>query len=606
MHKKSNSNYSSNDIPLTKKSSNGSIDINYLQKLEKINKRNSYNSNTNSYDSSTSNKEKEKDRINAEILKKNIQVSKFEMESRNSNSSSSSKSSNLDLGKILDNITNNYGYGWETIRAFIACFLIDYCLSLIIFHSSSYIKILEKNFSYLDLKKNKLAFFSSLIGFSTYGLGSFTLIFISRYFPQSRKLVIFISFILILISCLINSILFNFYTYFVFFIFGCFFSGLTNPINQNILCEFLPVKLRGFFFCLSNLGKPLAKLTHYLLIKIIYDENKINSMNLLQGICTGIFFIFGTAAFILLRNSPRNLIISNDEETSFEILNKMLPKIKSLKSYEKNIIIKESSKGLNDKSIGYISELFGSLFLNSTLIFSGIIFLIKFFENGFSSILISFIKDLILLRKTLSVNSNTAVTVISNENEVIEKIQFVLMILGLFGPFLSGIFIEIKYLGRKFTLLSSIFLLLFSYILLHINPTNSEIWLGFSLILSDISFYCILTLITETYSTIIRDIALGYIYTIISFSAISGFLIFIVLYDLSKMGPFYFQIASSILSIFLISFITYETCNKDLDCESFININNKKRKSEEENDIENLNLKDNPNFNDNYIDNVKY
>jgi hypothetical protein len=601
-----NSVKSSNEIPLNR-NSEASIDIDYIEKLNKLNHRNSYEF---SYDSNNEQYQNQ-DNLNTEKLKKkeNILVSKFEIESSKSKSKSSScsysssKSSNLLLDKKIDNITNEYGYNWITIRALIACILIDYYLSLIIFHNTSYIKILEKIFFDFEiLKKINLGILLSLIGFFIYGLGSFSLMFIAKFFPQSRRLIIFFSLIMIFFSCLLNSIYFNFYTYLIFLILGYFFSGLAYPINSNILCESLPLKSRGFIFCLSHIGKPIAKFTHYFLIKIIYNEKEVNSINIIMGICTGVLFISGSLGIILLRNSPRNLIITNDSEASFEILNKMLRENKALKNHDKNIIIKEMNKGINDKSIRNISELFGKIFINPTLIFTAIIFLIKFFENGFYSILIYYIKDSII-NKSPSAN-------IENENIIFEDMKFIIIILSVFGIIFSGILIEIIHIGRKFTLLSSIFLLLLSYFLLQINPTNIKIWIGFTSILTDISYYCLITLITETYSTVIRDIAMGFIHLIIAISSGFGILAFIGLYNLSKIGPFYFQIASSIINIFLISLVSYETCNKNLDDFTNYNYNNTDTDNEliVENDIENekLNLKSNQNLNDSYIDNIKY
>ena len=380
-------------------------------------------------------------------------------------------------------------------------------------------------------------------------VGSVVVMFLNKYF--SRRLMIFISLANMIGFSLLTIIYLNFLTFFIFIFFGNFFSGIVDPLNQDILCELLPTKFRGFFMSFQNISSPLAQVTSFSILKnMIMDNNNTSSLYKIQIITTIILFIFSLISIIIYEDSSKYLILKGDIEPAMVYLKKLLPdNDNNIDDRRKEIIIIELNKGINEEIDSSFSDLFNKLFLKTTLAFLFIVILVRVIDDGLSAILTLYISKIIK----------------SKENEKVGNIGQNINLLGVLGPIVSGFLIEIPCLGRKISLLGTIILAIIFYICLYFHLTGFVVWLGLITIFSNSSTATVNTYLIETYPTKIRDTAVSFFSSINSLGMAIGGAVFMYLINLNFNGPFYFQIVSTIIQISLIPLLKYETYNKPLD-----------------------------------------
>jgi len=457
--------------------------------------------------------------------------------------------------KLLDKIISEYGYRFQIIKIIIISIFLNFITSFVIYHVSSYLLVIEKELkTETTMSQENLGIMLSCICYSFRAFGCFTFIFIVKSF--SRRTLIFFSLSIIFSLNVLITIKLNLWTYLAFLIFGCFCAGIIDPITLDVLCESLPIRLRGFFMCLYSLGAPLSQTSQFIFLKIIYDESKNNfQMVLLTG--TLLILLLIILIIIFFEDSPRNLIVTEDLSRAYSQLEKMQNPPRSLTDSEKNTLYTQIHYGLNNLVIKDFSSIFSPLFLRTTLIFIGIIICFKSVDDGISAVLTLY------LQKILGTSDQKLIGLDGTKIYLISSL----------APLLSGVLIEIKFLGRKFTLMITAVLLLISYFLFHVNLSNYILWLGLLNVFTNSSSCIVFTLITETYPTKLRDISEGFFSCIGAIGSLIGNMAFMSIFKLGMNAPFYLQIGNSIISLVLVYFIKYETCQKELDV--YFNNNNK-------------------------------
>ena len=461
--------------------------------------------------------------------------------------------------KLIDKIISEYGYKIQIIKIIIISFFLNFISNYILFHVSSNLLVLEKSFSSdLNMSTENTGIFLSSISYISKAIGCISFIFLTKSF--SRQTFITISLIIIFALNVLVSVSFNLWTYLAFIILGCFCSGIIDPINSDVLCETLPIRLRGFFMCVFSLGSPFSQTLHFIFLNKIYVESKGNFQ---EALFAGSFLILLLGLFIILffEDSPRNLILREDLIKAHSQLEKFLNPTRSLTDSEKNILYTQMHYGLNNRLSKCISSIFSPLFLRTTLLFIGIVVCIKSIDDGMSAVLTLYIQKILG----------------SNDDNLIGLEGIKINAFGMLGPIISGVLIEVKYLGRKLTLMISAILLLLCYVLFQVNIANYILWLGLLTVFCNSSTSNLVTLITETYPTILRDISEGFFNCVSALGSLIGNLVFLSLFKLNNNAPFYFQIGNGFVSLILVFFIKYDTCQKQLDV--FTNNND----SEEEN-----------------------
>jgi len=135
------------------------------------------------------------------------------------------------------------------ILLIIACFFGNYLNSFSLYHVSSNILMIKQLFSsYNDNIESIL----TTISFSLKILGCLSLSFFTRYFLRSQLLVY--SVVVTSLSTLLLACHFHLSTFLIFTIVSCFFAGFLECIALSNLCETLPIKFRGYFLFLIQIG----------------------------------------------------------------------------------------------------------------------------------------------------------------------------------------------------------------------------------------------------------------------------------------------------------------------------------------------------------------
>lgn len=481
---------------------------------------------------------------NSELLNtENLSFKHIEEELQNKNKQNKKK----DALKLIDKIISEYGYGFQIVKIIITSVFLSVITNFIIFHVSSNLLVLQKTFaSEIKMSPENIGIMLSCISYALRAFGCFSLIYLIKCF--SRQALVISSLLIILSLSVLVTLSFNFWTYLAFVIFSCFSAGIIDPINSDVLCESLPIRLRGFFMCFFCLGSPLSQTIHFIFLHKIYAESKSNfQIVLLAG--AFIILLFSIVIILLFEDSPRNLILREDLYKAHSQLEKLLKPPRALSDSEKNTLYIQMHYGLNNRLSKNFSSIFSPLFLRTTLLFIGIVICFKSADDGLSAVLTLYIRKIL---------GTTDDNLIGLEGIKINAI-------GSLGPLVSGVLVEIKYLGRKITLMISAVLLLLCFVLFQVNLSNYVIWLGLLNVFCNASTSNVVTFITETYPTIFRDVSEGFFNCLGAAGSLIGNLAYMGLFTLGAEAPFYFQIGNSIISIVLVYFIKYETCRKELD-----------------------------------------
>jgi sugar phosphate permease len=453
-------------------------------------------------------------------------------------------SNNIDIN--LDNIINNYGYGYRTILIIINSILLFIASSYIIYHLSVFNFILS---SQSKISKNTLGVLGTL-AYTMKILGCFFSGFLLKI--MKRKTLILIS----ITSTLFMNILINInlspVTYTIFILVGSYFSGNIDPINIDILCESLPIRLRGFFICLSYTGFALSSFMQFFFIWCLTkkDSNETN-MNLVILINSIIIILIGIFTYFIFDDSVRNLIIKKENEEAFKSLEKYYDKEKTyLKKEEKDFIIKQVLKSNEIIQEEGLNEIFKGNYLQITIIFIIMNILSNSYVDGNS-----FISNDITIENIPKANESS-----------ISKYGMVNYFFQLFAYVLAGTLAELPLIGRKYGLLiCGIFTGLFSFIYL-VNRENFIIWIGFGQLFGNAYVALSISFASETYPTKVRDIGQGFINSMANLGSLIGQISYNEIYTIHKSKTtMIIGIISSLLMAFVMCFVRGETKNKPLD-----------------------------------------
>lgn len=159
------------------------------------------------------------------------------------------------------------------------------------------------------------------------GIGSATVNLLLKIL--TRRQVIILSIIGMIISNLIISLVHNVIVFAIFRFIGSIFLGFNNVLILNILAEYLPVKFRGFVLNIVCVTASLGIIYFLLFCKIYDPQLSYNPLdkNSQQDFNSAIFSIFYIEiinlflVYFFLKDSPRNLLMNDKIDEAKEILN---------------------------------------------------------------------------------------------------------------------------------------------------------------------------------------------------------------------------------------------------------------------------------------------
>ena len=442
---------------------------------------------------------------------------------------------------LLDKILEEYGYKQEIIIVIICSILLYFLSSYYIYHVSCYFLIIKNEF---EISENYITVITCF-GFFFKSLGCFLVGFSTHLL--TRKQIILINLCILFCLNLFMTFKFALWNYIIFVLVGCFVSGNLDPINIDVLCEFLPIKFRGFFLCFTYTGFALSQLVQYFLINFYTVGNKTDIKQVLflnnRLLSFILFFVF-----IFFKNSPRNYLIKQQYTDAFKILNKLtdIP----LTEEEKQQIIKETDLGSDSIHEESIKEIFSENYLKTTLIFIILNFSYNSMTDGLSITLNLILEEYIPE---------------SNES----KISFegmLIYLFGLFTYFFCGILTEIDIIKRKFGLFICSSILISNSFLIHIFPSNYLMWLTLIILATNSTTSLSISFVSESYPSKIRDMSQGFMNSVANFGSLVGQLIFMALYNKGRtISVLNYTIFNSVICMFLIFLITKDMHKKPLD-----------------------------------------
>jgi len=466
--------------------------------------------------------------------------------------------------KLIDKIINEYGYKWHTLKIVLYTILLLLLCSYFIYNQNNFYWIVKLN---LKVSSNFLIFLFTL-SFCMKCIGAIFSGFMTNNDKIKRKNLIIICLFVMFSLNIMMGVHFSFPTYLIFLIFGCFCAGNIEILAYNILCEGLPINLRGSFLCICSIGYVLSDTIINYIIKYVYENNIVN-IRLIFLISIGVMiFIFFLFIILPLNDSARNLLYKGEYEKAFEILNKL--RTNELHEEEKLILINQSKlsekvkiplkeneinntvneKIEKDNSQNSIKDIFKEPYLKSTIIFIFIRFIQSFILRGNISIIVIYIKKIL---------DNNSI------NEINSSLLFINNI-ALFSFPLSAILIDLKFIGRKLSLaiveiiaIIILFIFFFKYQLYYLIGLYKIFLLAKTFILS--------ALYTESYPTRMRDLTMGFLNIVDIIAGLIGMLSYMLLIKYNFLIPFYISFTLQLISLILFYLIPVETKNRPLDME---------------------------------------
>lgn len=409
----------------------------------------------------------------------------------------------------------------------------------------------------------------SAILFLGVGIGSALVSVLSSILGRSQ--ILYYSLIIISFFQLVTIFIHDYWIFvFLRFIIGISL-GTILPITLNSLLEVLPIRNRSIVMTLvwSGVGAGVGLL--YLSIFILMPNYELSGV---KYVFTLMFFYSLFLVVLVAYNyndSPRNLIIyrlnlrksegvliKNTEKAvkssytyklAYDIYNEIIER--KLTNIEKIIIAEElviSSKFLSHESSGL-----GFLFNSRNWLTSTCLTLIWLFicVALYGPVFIS-----ALAFKTFN---------ITDDNNTILKLQLVSSIALFFSIILGGFLSEVKFLGRRITMLLSWTLSFLASIFIWISPSTLP-YISVVLALAfGIGNNVSVTYSSECYYTKERDFAIGFFFMVGRIGGIISQFLFLWAFKAQALIPFYILSAMYGIMSVLTLLLPYETYGKSLD-----------------------------------------
>jgi MFS family permease len=449
--------------------------------------------------------------------------------------------------RVMDRIINNYGYGPITWKNFFIVFMM---ISLEGFHVTFFGNVIIPLKNYYQMSEEVMQVISSIF-FLALACGSFLTGHLSEKFKR-RNIILICQFNIALSHVLMafntNTVLFAILRLSIGF--NC---GIIGPLSINMLAEYLPINCRSVMLTGCWIGIAPGQLVILVIMMYVMPNMEVAQFSktiLISSVWSiSVFFI----CLLLMKDSPRNLIVNDQYEEAYETLAKF--KGDELTQEEKQELVKEVKYGGANKNLNVtMKDLFNEgLFLTTVL--SIFIWVINSILN-YGPLLIS-----TLTMKELGQEED----LITNREIIMQQIIIVLLMTP--ANLIGGLVSEIEIFGRKNTIIISFFFaIIFNFLMIY-NSSNYHYHFGIYMLFIDLSYDVNTTYCCEIYPTKVRDLALGYLFF---WNRVGGFIsqiLFIYFYKIGLWVPYWATIALTAVNIMLVFYLPIETHSRPLDQE---------------------------------------
>jgi sugar phosphate permease len=445
--------------------------------------------------------------------------------------------------KIIDKIFNKYGYGWVVWKNFILAFLV---LTLEGFHMTFYGNMIIPLKNYFHVQEKELQLISSFF-FIFVGIGSFCTGYLTERYQRSR--VMHISLFIIAGCHFMMSFTKNILIFTTLSMLIGSFMGVVVPISFNLMTEYLPIKNRSSVLTSVWLGYGIGQLYILLIMLFIMPDYQTKELPLTLLLSSTLSIFTLLISLFWLKDSPRNLILNDNYEEAFHILEQLHGD--RFTENEKQTIIHQTRGNHLDQEDVSLSEMFSKeLRLTSVLLtMIWVIYAVVFY----GPYLISSLTMHELGQGEAGTN-----------REIILK-QMIIGLVSLPSNAIGGFFSEIPSLGRNKTTNICMLISIIFNILIFVDPRNYEIHFGLFMALNAISFNVNNTYSCEVYPTRIRDIAIGFLFFISKIGGGMSQFIYIWLHNVYLWTPYHVTTFLCLLSVLLIYLLPIETYGRPLD-----------------------------------------
>jgi len=359
-----------------------------------------------------------------------------------------------------------------------------------------------------------------------------------------RVVVINLSLLILTVTNISMAIFDNLTYFYITRIITGYFSGTIETVITNVLCEHLPIRLRGFVLTSVWTGWSLAQIIPNIIMLYFmpnFEPSGINKSILFSSYIPLITLIF---CLLFFRDSPRNYILKGEYDKAFDLLNK----------YDNNIdnntreqLIKEITEGVNRDTQASVYELFSKKFYILTFCIFSLSFMSNMLNDGFALIV------------------NLTLDEVNHSKNVL-KDSIIVILFSMPSCLLAGMFSEIRGIGRRWCNFIGYILLMTSILLAILIPKHISLFLGLYNIFINFGNIIIITYASEIYPTKIRDIASGLSSTFSNLGSCSSQIIFITFHYLSPFAPYYFIVGICVVCTIVSYMLPYETYQRPLDC----------------------------------------
>ena len=500
-------------------------------------------------------KEKDKNSQNQEKI-----MPKIEIPQRNSNYNYDDVDDLIDLSNEIEMITdelketyyddllNKQDMSLLQIRALIGSCLLYFIEGLHVSLTGLIFIPIVHNYNLSLIKGGLIS--SSLMLFMS--LGSFLSGFLTARYIR-KKIIIFS-----LLTVSIGSILSVINSWIILLFCRCIIGlslGIVIPINTNNLSEVLPLKLRSFWLIFVSSFFSLGAILSCQLIKLNLGNLRIlfSTISIPSSVVLIIFNFF-------YNENPRYLVLIGKNEQAFTIIEKyLLLDHHKLNSYEKTQIAKSIDRGVNKEvkitgKFKFIFRRYGNITLILCLIW---ILYSMIINGGIFSLFVSFANNVVVMPTSMDLN--------------MVRINGLFIIIQLFYTFfavstiISGLFTEIKWCGRKYTIFFGFLLSTIASFHVLLFRAKSRAFYFLVTCLINISFNAINSYTIEIYPTRVRDFAVGYLLFV---SKIIGFLsniLAIVMNTRNRKWMLYVNSMIGVLGLIFTLMLPFDTYQRKLD-----------------------------------------
>jgi MFS family permease len=442
--------------------------------------------------------------------------------------------------KIMDKVINKYGYGLSTWKTFSLIFFI---LALEGFHLTFVGNMIISIKAFFEIEESDVQLVSSFC-FLSVGFGSIITGYITERFKRMH--IIYIAEFVMAVGHVLLGVVSNMIIFSIIRVIIGFCIGVAVPLALNLFAESLPIRNRSMMLTGVWFGFGFGQLFNLILMYFIMPNNEPEQFHKTLLISSSLSIVSFLLVILFLKDSPRNLLLTEQTDKAFEILDHLNGE--KLNENERAHIIAESKGGLNEELKVSLKETFNKDMRRTTIL---LIFI--------------WVLNSLITYGPMLITSLTLKALNQGSDDPVITQQILIGVIYLPSNVIGGLISEIPYLGRNKTTILCLFIAIIFLVLAITNSTNYQYHFSIYLFLTSITFSVTNTYGCEIYPTKVRDIALGFLFFCTRVGGFGSQILYIYLNKMGTWVPYYVTLGLCVLNIILVFLLPVDTYARALD-----------------------------------------